>query len=149
MFLLNFSVLQCTSYQAISVSGLGWSVNDVKPWYRVYKICVFPRQPFTPWVRQWKRLFCAWILPKIIYTEITKQFIIINYLLTSWCRSQWSRGLRRSAADRLLGYWVRIPPGARMFVCCECCVSSGRGSLRRSDHSSRGVLPTVVRRSVI
>jgi len=23
--------------------------------------------------------------------------------------------------------WVRIPPGAWMFVCCECCVLSGRG----------------------
>jgi len=44
------------------------------------------------------------------------------------CRSQWSRGLRRSsAAARLLRSWVRIPPGAWMFVCCECCVLSGRG----------------------
>jgi len=32
--------------------------------------------------------------------------------------SRWPRGLRRgSAADRLLGLWVRIPPGAWMFVC--------------------------------
>jgi len=23
--------------------------------------------------------------------------------------------------------WVLIPPGAWMFVCCECCVLSGRG----------------------
>ena len=44
------------------------------------------------------------------------------------CRSQWARGLkRRSAAARLLRSWVRIPPGAWMFVCCECCVLSGRG----------------------
>ena len=36
------------------------------------------------------------------------------------CRSQWPCGLRRrSAAARLLGLWVRIPPGARKFVCCE------------------------------
>ena len=43
-------------------------------------------------------------------------------------RSQWPRGLRRrSAAARLLRSWVRIPPGAWMFVCCECCVLSGRG----------------------
>jgi hypothetical protein len=27
----------------------------------------------------------------------------------------------------LLGSWVRIPPGAWMSVCCECCVLSGRG----------------------
>ena len=34
---------------------------------------------------------------------------------------------RRSATARLLRSWVRIPPGAWMFVCCECCVLSGRG----------------------
>jgi hypothetical protein len=44
------------------------------------------------------------------------------------CRSQWPRGLRRrSSAARLLRSWVRIPPKAWMFVCCECCVLSGRG----------------------
>ena len=43
-------------------------------------------------------------------------------------RSQWLRGLRRrSAAARLLRSWVRIPLGAWMSVCCECCVLSGRG----------------------
>ena len=58
------------------------------------------------------------------------------------CRSQWPRGLRRgSAAARLLRLWVRIPPGAWMsVVCCQ-------RSLRR-DHTSRGVLSTVVRRRV-
>jgi len=44
------------------------------------------------------------------------------------CRSQWPRSLRRrSAAARLLRSWVQIPPRAWMFVCCECCVLSGRG----------------------
>ena len=44
------------------------------------------------------------------------------------CRSQWPRGLRRrSAAARMLRLWDRIPPGAWIFVCCECCVLSGRG----------------------
>jgi len=43
-------------------------------------------------------------------------------------RSQWPRGLRRgSAAARLLRSWVRIPPGAWILVCCDCCVLSGRG----------------------
>ena len=43
-------------------------------------------------------------------------------------QSQWLHGLRRrSMAARLLGLWVRIPPGAWMFVCCECFVLSGRG----------------------
>ena len=43
-------------------------------------------------------------------------------------RSQWPSGLRcGSAAARLLGLWVRIPQGAWISVCCECCVLSGRG----------------------
>ena len=43
-------------------------------------------------------------------------------------RSQWPCGLRRrSSTSRLLRLWVRIPPGAWVFVCCECCVLSGRG----------------------
>jgi len=33
----------------------------------------------------------------------------------------------RPEAARLLRSWVRIPPGAWMFVCCECCVLSGTG----------------------
>ena len=44
------------------------------------------------------------------------------------CWSQWPRGLRRrSAVARLLRLWVRIPPDAWMYICCECCVLSGRG----------------------
>ena len=37
-----------------------------------------------------------------------------------------SAGERPQAAD-LLRSWVRIPPGAWIFVCCECRVFSGRG----------------------
>ena len=60
-------------------------------------------------------------------------------------RSQRPRVVRRrSAASRLQRLRVRIPPGARCLsvvsvACCRC------KSLRRTDHSSRGVLPTVVR----
>jgi hypothetical protein len=43
-------------------------------------------------------------------------------------RSQWQRDLRRrSAAALRLRSWVRIPPEARKFVCCECCLLSVRG----------------------
>ena len=39
------------------------------------------------------------------------------------CRYQWPRGLRRgSAAVRLLGLWVQIPPGAWVSIFSECCV---------------------------
>ena len=57
-------------------------------------------------------------------------------------RSQWPRGLRRrSLAARLLRLWVRIPPGAWINFCCECCVLSGRGLcdglIIRSEESYR------------
>ena len=59
---------------------------------------------------------------------IDEHVLKFSLLLLIISRSQWPRGLRRrSAAARLLRSWVRIPPEAWMFVCCECCVFSGRG----------------------
>jgi hypothetical protein len=64
------------------------------------------------------------------YQKTTSKLFFHNYhnpvFIT--CRSQWPRILRcRSAATRLVRSWVRIPLEAWMFVCCECCVLSGRG----------------------
>ena len=71
-------------------------------------------------------------------------YMNVLFLITNQthCRSQWPRGLRRrSTAARLLLSWVRIPPRAWMFVCCECCVLSGRGLcdglIIRSEESYR------------
>ena len=63
------------------------------------------------------------------YTEMQgQQNIKLNRYLRPEYQSQWPCGLRRrSAAARLLRSWVRIPPGVWIFVCCECCVLSGRG----------------------
>ena len=57
-------------------------------------------------------------------------------------RSQLPRGLRRrSAAARLLGLWVRIPPASWKFVCCDCHVLSGRdlcvGLITRPEEAYR------------
>ena len=53
-----------------------------------------------------------------------------------------ARPRRRSTAARLLRSSVRIPPGAWMSVCCECCVLSGRGPceqlINRGFESHRG-----------
>jgi hypothetical protein len=47
---------------------------------------------------------------------------------TYWSRSLWQGGLRcTTEVALLLRLWVRIPRWARMSVCCECCVLSGRG----------------------
>ena len=51
-----------------------------------------------------------------------------NRVMSTNSRSHWPRGWRRRpAAARLLRLLVRIPPGAWIFVCCECCVLSGTG----------------------
>ena len=69
----------------------------------------------------------------VVYTKLRVPHLVLIYtdlmlLNNCRCRTQWPRGLRRgSAAARLLGLWVRIPLGAWMCVCCECCVLSGRG----------------------
>ena len=56
-------------------------------------------------------------------------FINLFRIVLIFGRSQWPRGLRRrSMAARLLRLWVRIPPGAWMFVvsvvCCQVEVSA-------------------------
>jgi hypothetical protein len=83
-------------------------------------------------------------------------FLILNIVLilslfqsaTSFiCRFHWPRDLRRrSAAVHLLRLWVRIPPGHGRLLWVLCVVRLR--SLRRADQSSRGVLPTVMRRCV-
>ena len=67
-------------------------------------------------------------------------YIYARYLCIR--RSQWPRGLRRrSTAARLLRSWVRIPLGAWLSVCCDCCVLSGRGAcdelITRAEESYR------------
>jgi hypothetical protein len=63
-------------------------------------------------------------------------FVAINLWLhhACSCRSQWPSSLRRgSAAFRLLGLWVQIPPEAWTSVSCEYCVVSGRVSTTGSS----------------
>jgi hypothetical protein len=69
-------------------------------------------------------------------------FLLVLAAVCTDGRSRWPRGIRfGSAAVRLLRLRIRMPPGARFLsiiiaVCCQT-------SLRRADHSSRGVLPSV------
>jgi len=54
--------------------------------------------------------------------------MICRFLDMVISRSQWPRGFRRrSTAARLLELWVRIPLGAWISACVECCVLSVRG----------------------
>jgi hypothetical protein len=82
----------------------------------------------------------------ITFPSLAGRFSYLNFSpdtfnrnMKNKCQSQWQRGLRRrSAAERLLGPWVRIPPGAWMFVSCECLCcqvevsATGRSLVQRS-----------------
>jgi len=80
---------------------------------------------------------------EIYYTELLSwRFTMWNF--QSFCRSQWPRGLScRSAAARLLGLWVQIPPGAWMsvvtVVCCQVEVSASGWSLVQRSPTECGV----------
>ena len=73
----------------------------------------------------------VWISEQKLLFPLLAQPLFTVVCFTPFCfngRSQWPRGLRRkSRACRLLILWVRIPPGAWMSGCCECCVLSDRG----------------------
>ena len=86
-----------------------------------------------------------------VFVQHLQILAFIVYLLMvseSYCRSQLPRGLRRrSAAARLLRSWVRIPPGAWIFVCCECCrveVSATSWSLVQRSPTDCGMSVCVI-----
>jgi hypothetical protein len=74
------------------------------------------------------------LLFEIMSNNFPNDFCVIVFHLLDYryliqeCRSQWPRGLRRrSAAAHLLRLLVRIPRGAWMSFCWDCCVSSDIG----------------------
>jgi hypothetical protein len=69
--------------------------------------------------------YCSF-LPSVSFQKC--YILLFNSSKTDTGRSQWPCSLRRRyLAARLLRSWLPIPPGTWMFVCCECCVLSGRG----------------------
>ena len=63
------------------------------------------------------------------------------------CRSQWPCGLRRrSTAARLLRSWVRIPPRAWMFVCCQVDVSATDWSFVQRNPTDCGASLYVIKK---
>jgi hypothetical protein len=71
--------------------------------------------------------------------------LVFAFTISAPCRSQWPRGLRRgSTAARLLGLWVRIPPGHGCLslvsvVCCQVEVSTTGWSLVQRSPTECGV----------
>ena len=114
--------------------------------HRGFSRCIYTSY-FRTDIFSTRNFWCVHFSPKLSFLTVSP--LIFREDSPLWCRSQWPRGLRRrSAATRLLRSWVWIPPEA--WMCCllwVLCVVRWR-SLRRADHSPRGLLPTVVRRCV-
>jgi hypothetical protein len=76
----------------------------------------------------WQQLYIPLHIVHACCASIPPHFTSSDQPNNVSCRSQWPRSLRPgSAAARLLGLRVRIPPGARMSVSFECYVLSGSG----------------------
>jgi hypothetical protein len=86
----------------------------------------------------------------LIYAQLSSfEFFVVVYIEG---RSQWPCGLRRgSAAARLLGLWVRIPPRAWMpvvsVVCCQVEVCAWGWSLAQRSPTVCGVSKQCYRES--
>ena len=110
--------------------SLKFSIRQIKV---TFLFLVAKRHPHRPHFSVSDTFQCLWhISVSLTHFSVSdtlrSKFLIIKPTRCTNCRSQWPRGLRRRcAAARLLRSGVRIPPGAWMFVCCECCVLSGRG----------------------
>ena len=99
---------------------------------------------------KWRVLIGKWILPQHLIlndpytlrrkTNISFNVVSLYLFVKNMFTSPWDKHICNkivlcvaahsnigSAAARLLGWWLRIPPGAWISVSCECCVLSGRG----------------------
>jgi hypothetical protein len=116
--------------------------------FNIYFNIIFSTTPISCTrfhISLWKLSMCVSSLPFVLHAHPFHFIQLLSLrIFDQHSRSRWPPGLRRrSAAERFLGSWVRIPPGAWMFVLYSVCVVRYR-SLLRTDPSSRGVLPTVV-----
>jgi len=91
-----------------------------------------------------KQAMCVLYTSKCLLTSVNLTIYLSCIQIHLSGRSQWPRGLRRrSAAARLLGFWVRIPPEAWMsvvnVVSCQVEVSTSGWSLVQRSPTECGV----------
>jgi hypothetical protein len=109
----------------------------------IYVISLIPslHVPFLP------TFFIFYVFIRTSWRQPKSTTGLSNVRYHNWTeiRSQWPRGLRSgSAATRLLGLWVWIPPGGWMSGLLWLLSVVRWWSLCRTDHSSRRVPPSVV-----
>ena len=84
-----------------------------------------------------------WAYSRPVSLVASNKTCVFLYSTHSFSRCQWSLGLRcGSAATRYLGLRLRYRRAVDISLLSLLCVVRWR-SLRRADHSSRGVLPSV------
>ena len=97
---------QCVNKRELNSIELNYYINMFSPKHLVFLQTVI-------------RVVVANTIKAVQYNKACLKIptLTLETLLAHKCRSQWPRGLRRrSAAARLLRSWVRIPPGAWIFV---------------------------------
>ena len=111
---------QCMGSSSSSLANSGCTIHVASPGNRIYVVWNYSNHFGGRWAK-----FCRFQHCPLVIQLFHLKLLVVS---AEVCRSQWPRGLRRrSTAAHLLRSWVRIPPRAWMFVCCECCVLSGRG----------------------
>jgi hypothetical protein len=96
---------------------------------RFYHVLTFyVRCSCSWWPLEWQRISYSHDASWCHDVLETEHFNCKQMDISLQSRSQWPRSQRhRSAAARVMGLRVRIPPSAWRSVFCECCVLSGRG----------------------
>jgi hypothetical protein len=130
--ILRFGTLLTKHVEHCSFAHFSFTISAVQVIFRALScleetLYIFCRS--IVWISE----FCD---PSLVSSKLFESRICVR-------RSRWPRGLTRwSAGSSLLGLRVRMPP-----VCMEVCLLwvmcvSRQRSLRRTDHSSRVVLPS-------
>ena len=121
-----------------SFECLTWHKWRTKPAELVWIVRIFKKEENIR--TRLQQVTVEMIRPRVGSRVLSNELLTYSLLANNICTFFWWRGgggwaipvvftglRRRSAAVRLLRLWVRIPLGARMSVCCEFCVLSGRG----------------------
>ena len=92
----------------------------------ILKLCVPPLNRIVLW-RLFPEFAAELPLDNCTPTIILNNPVYIYIYIYIYMPVPMAARSKAYVCGRSLRSWVRIPPGAWKFVCCECCVLSGRG----------------------
>jgi len=126
--LVLFSYTLCVYWLQLKFSSqCNWYPAEVRPWYSTSMLTFSGK----PWLRLWTSEFTVWICTVYYENSFSGYFLLGLYPSSGVLESVKlikplpvaARSRRGSAAARLLGLWVRIPPLAWMSISTACLLS--------------------------